>query len=219
MLGTLLKAGSSLIGGLLQGKQADKNIKLQKQFAQKGIQWKVADSLKAGIHPLYGLGANTISFSPVPVGGGLGGAISDMGQDISRAIDAGGTTEDRVLRKLQLERAGLENELLKSQIATARSAQIGPGSPVGANQPLPGQGIPDVFLPGIGKLRGNPKLSSGQDIENAYGDASSGLALVNLMNAFVDQLPGANPGLWPQMLRDAWNRRVSIGRSRMPVRR
>lgn len=49
------------IGGIFDSisdsKTAKENIKLQKQFAQTGIQWKVADAKKAGIHPVYALGA------------------------------------------------------------------------------------------------------------------------------------------------------------------
>ena len=35
-----------------------------KQFAKRGIQWRVHDAKKAGLHPLAALGAQTTSFSP-----------------------------------------------------------------------------------------------------------------------------------------------------------
>lgn len=211
MIGDLISAGSKLIGGFLQGKETDKNIKLQKQFAKKGIQWKVADSLKAGIHPLYGLGAQTHSFAPVAVGGGLGGAIADMGQDIGRAIDVGGSTEDRVLRKLQLERAGLENELLKSQIATQRSAQIGPGMPVVSGS----TGIADVRIPGFGTVKGDPNLSKAQALQDEYGEIIEGIGAVNFFNQILKQFPESNPGNWPGSIKKWWNDRSAIGRSRI----
>lgn len=137
MLGALLGAGASILGSMFSKKSADKanqqqaamaekNIALQKEFAQNGLQWKAEDARKAGIHPLYGIGAQTTSFSPVSVGSSLPdwSGLSDAGQNLGRAIDATRTAPQRVdaytqtLQGLNLERAGLENELLKSQIAS-----------------------------------------------------------------------------------------------------
>lgn len=135
MLGALIGAGASLLGGFLgqkqQNKMADKNIALQREFAQSGIQWKVEDARKAGIHPLYALGANTHSFSPVSVGSDLGSGIANAGQDIGRAMDATRSGSDRLtafqktVQDLSLQKMGLENELLASQIAKLRTT----GSP------------------------------------------------------------------------------------------
>lgn len=159
MLGALIEAGSSLLGGLLNrssaqdaNKQqmaiAQQNIALQKEFAQNGIQWKAADAAKAGIHPLYALGANTVSFSPVSVGStadsSMGNAVASAGQDIGRAMAASSSEKTRAaatLTALQLERGALENELLRSQIARMKG-QIGPGMPIPGqtNAVIPGQG-------------------------------------------------------------------------------
>jgi hypothetical protein len=99
-------------------------------MAQNGLSWKVADAKKADIHPLYALGSPTNSFSPsvIPMQNEMAG----LGQDIGRAIDAGLSKKGRVQRQLQelsLERAGLQNDLLRSQIARNNSAQLGPGMP------------------------------------------------------------------------------------------
>lgn len=65
-LGSIISAGASLVGGILGNKSnqkiAEQNAALQKEFAQHGISWKVADAKRAGIHPLYALGSNGISF-------------------------------------------------------------------------------------------------------------------------------------------------------------
>lgn len=45
-----------------------KNADLQKTFAKMGVQWRVNDAKKAGIHPLAALGAQTFSGSPISVG-------------------------------------------------------------------------------------------------------------------------------------------------------
>lgn len=116
------------------------NIANQKEFAQQGIRWKVADAQAAGLHPLAALGAQTSSFSNV-VGGDIPIAKTDfggMGQDIGRAIDAGSTQGERqdrmgqaIARTAQvfsLEKMNLENELLKSAVAKS-NAQLGPALP------------------------------------------------------------------------------------------
>lgn len=118
----------------------ERNIANQKEFAQQGIRWKVADATAAGLHPLAALGAQTSSFSNV-VGGNYEVPKSDfgsMGQDIGRAIEAGSTQGERsdrmgqaIARTAQvfsLEKMNLENELLKSQIAKT-NAQLGPALP------------------------------------------------------------------------------------------
>lgn len=150
----LISAGANLIGGLMgqsaqskaadaQREMAERNIALQKEFAQSGIQWKVADAKAAGIHPLYALGANTTSFSPVsvgsPSGSPLGDAISRSGQDLSRAVAAGSNSITRAATALSLENQGLQNELLRSQIRKL-NAQVAPPIPT-ANDPwnIPGQ--------------------------------------------------------------------------------
>lgn len=116
------------------------NIANQKEFAQHGVRWKVADAQAAGLHPLAALGAQTSSFSNV-VGGNYDipkTSFGDMGQDIGRAIDAGSTAAERKDRMgeavaktaqvFSLEKMNLENELLKTQLAKS-VAQLPPPFP------------------------------------------------------------------------------------------
>lgn len=158
MIGDLIGAAASLFGGIsgqkAQQKMAEQNIQLQKDFAQQGIQWKVEDAKKAGIHPLYALGAQTHSFAPVSVGDSLSAGISNAGQYLGRAANATATGSQRVnaiteaAQTLALEKAGLENELLRSQIRRNNQAGTPPPMPLpGTNWLIPGQGettIPDV---------------------------------------------------------------------------
>lgn len=138
MLGAIIGAGASIAGGLFQNNAAKQQAQLQKQFAKNGIQWKVEDAKKAGIHPLYALGAQTHSYTPQAVGD-MG--LSQAGQDISRAIDATRSKSDRLdafgktVQALQLQRMGLENELLGAQIAKTKQ---------GAAPPMPTSG--DAYL-------------------------------------------------------------------------
>ena len=158
MLGALISAGASLAGGLLgqksAEKNADKNIALQKEFAQSGIQWKVADAKAAGIHPLYALGASTHSYAPVSIGTPLADSIGKAGQFLGRAADASSSPTTRMgvigeqAAKLQLDNMALQNQLLASQIARVNQSGRTPGVPDAEQRWLiPGQGqtaLPDA---------------------------------------------------------------------------
>lgn len=138
-------AAGSLLGGSMSAQNqaaiAQQNYEHQKEFAQNGIRWKVADAKAAGIHPLYGLGASTSSYSPVSGYGGdfgVGEAASQFGQGIGRAVEAGMTKEERqrenakremnevfelALRRQELEQGAerikeskLRNQLMQNEV-------------------------------------------------------------------------------------------------------
>lgn len=149
MLETLIPAGLKIAEGFLNRSAAkDANEKAaaeraadrqaQFDYATKGIQWKAADARKAGLHPLFAMGASTTSFSPLAIGTpqseGMGSALSDAGQDISRAISATSTNTGRATayteaaQKLSLENASLQNQKLASEIAKL-NANANPAPP------------------------------------------------------------------------------------------
>lgn len=210
-VGPAIGAAANVIGGLF-GRDAQKdanaanaaaaaqNIKMQKEFAQKGIRWRVEDAREAGIHPLYALGAQTASFSPVNVGAvaetGLASGIANAGQDISRAVNATRTQPERdaavskTIQDLQLTKAGLENELLASQIAKLKSS-INPPMPTigGENVSLPEGKLDDrtPLVAGHKKLNLHPGWSDGQTFEDRWGEwggsaAGLGVMIADLLN-------------------------------------
>jgi hypothetical protein len=139
-----------IVGGIIDGKSEsaakhaqavnqaniDNNIALQKEFAQQGIRWKVEDAKAAGIHPLYALGANTLGFSPVSTGDVYSPArgMAEMGQDLSRAIQATRTNSERTqvaADSLRLRNMELQNELLQAQIAKMNQPGTPPARPDG----------------------------------------------------------------------------------------
>jgi len=156
---------ASLLGGLFSNKanaQAqERNTAMQREFAQMGIRWKVADAKAAGIHPLYALGASTHSYSPIAISDQLGPAMASAGQDYSRAMMAAASDRERrevearnfmlaaeqrsdarvaqqkaearsdAMFGMQVERNFLENQLLLEQINRLRSPGMGPGLPSG----------------------------------------------------------------------------------------
>lgn len=201
MIPQLIAAGASLAGGLAShftGKSAaNQQYQHQKEFAKSGIQWKVQDALKAGIHPLYAMGAQTTSYQPTSVGGSDFG-LPDAGQNIGRAIDATRSQPASAMAlrasAVQLDGLQLDNELkkvqLQSAIRLANQTQAHPALP-GINDvyPLPGQGdsgvissvppghetrAPQYTSPGLA-LAGRawkraPGTSDAQSWEDVYGD-------------------------------------------------
>lgn len=120
--GSVASIGSSIVGGLFgmagAAKTAkaireanEKNLAYQKEFAQNGIRWKVQDAQAAGLHPLIGAGAQGQSFSPSFVGDtSAGDGLANMGQNISRAVDATLTRKERE-EQLQIAKAEKIHEL------------------------------------------------------------------------------------------------------------
>lgn len=208
----LIPAAGNLISSFLGRSAADdqreaenqrfqQNLAYQREFAQSGIQWKVADARAAGIHPMAALGANTVSYTPMALGDIGADLRAKSGQDLGRAVAAVAPKEDRenetirAANALSLERAGLENELLRSQIARTRQ-QIGPPavtpntehSVFGGNVP-PGHelnrddwgknpnppehvGLKTPF----GVWLTNPETSDSQKWEDRYGDIAEEVA-------------------------------------------
>lgn len=101
-LGSIVSAVGSIAGGILGANSAQNvagmNYKAQKEFAQNGIRWKVEDAKRAGIHPLYALGASTQGYSPSGVytgDYGIADAAAHLGQGYERAQQAKMTKEER----------------------------------------------------------------------------------------------------------------------------
>lgn len=193
-LGNLVSGGLNYLTGRraqdLEQQRNAENIALQKQFAQQGIQWKVADARAAGVHPMFALGANTVSFAPQSLGDVGTEAMSRAGQDIGRAISSTQSLSTReknytaAAQALALEKGGLENELLKSQILREKRALM-PGGPAAAvSQLVPGQAS-SVVVPKSDKFEDRPRLAVGgrelvtdpgtsnaEDFEKRYGEMS-----------------------------------------------
>lgn len=159
MLGNIISAGASILGGFMNKSSADKsreatermaaeNIAQQREFAKNGLTWKIDDAIRNAdkIHPIYSMGSAGASFSPVtaafPADNSMGNAVASAGQDIGRAVNATATQGQRATaftaaaQAISLEKGQLENELLKQQLASqnARLRQNAtPPSPIGAD--------------------------------------------------------------------------------------
>ncbi len=200
MLPALIAAGASLAGGFMNSKankqaakaterNAVRNIELQKEFAQSGIQWKADDARKAGIHPLYAMGASTASFTPQTIGAvpdtSMGTAVASAGQDISSSINRTRTPSQRITaytetaQKLTLQKMGLENQMLGAQLAKINASQ-NPPMPTGGNDWLvpgqsgSGQATLKVPLPQTGYNPSAPHTEGGAVADVGYARTKTG---------------------------------------------
>lgn len=207
MLGSLISAGASLIGGLFGNQQKkegqEREIELQKEFAQNGLRWKVEDAQRAGIHPLAALGSSGAQYSPVGLGDNDSAAIgSSIGQDLSGAINATRTAPERAtalgskMEALGLERAGLENELLRAQILDITRPRVPPFPMADGAYNMPGQPASGVTKVAGVPVKHDSGWSDAQDVEDRYGDLvqmvyGAGVLGADGLKHIVDGLPAA----------------------------
>lgn len=179
-------------------KHADK---MQERYARNSITWRVEDAKRAGIHPLAALGNMGVSYQPFAVGGG-------EGQDLSRALMANMDANERREAALQeaerlrrrdamdaethalaMTRGGLENELLRSQIARANAGQVGPGVPGGGASAGAVNRVPSRVVVGS---EGQPERQPGNITEyqfSALGGDRFGLVPSEQMKERIEDSP------------------------------
>ena len=130
------------VAGLISGGQSSAsaerlnqlNYQHQKEFAQNGIRWKVADAKAAGLHPLAALGASTAQYTPATAIGDSPdwSFLADAGQSIGRAVDAKRTQQERVEQQqkqdaafaLKAENQKAENDLIRAQTASIQQDMV-----------------------------------------------------------------------------------------------
>lgn len=204
--GDLIAAGGSLLGGLLGAasnkKANEQNAALQREFAQNGIRWKVADAKAAGLHPLAALGVNTLSASPSYVGDtSMANAVSNMGQDIGRAVNSTRTNKERADKfaemqmrsmELDLQNKELNNQLISSEIARVRDNT--PPTPSGTlpNRDLAGQQpeiVEDMVLHPLNRVKSadDPAKEAGHLTEYTYSKTADGGLTPVMSSDFKDR--------------------------------
>lgn len=137
MWGSVIGAGISSLGSIAGGALANKGssgnigdqLAYQREFAQNGVRWRVADAKAAGIHPLAALGAQTISYNPIAVSSndyGVSEALGRMGQGIDRAIHAKALAEERALdselKRAQIANVNAQTDAVRAQAAASQAA-------------------------------------------------------------------------------------------------
>lgn len=209
----LISTGGNLLAGHM-GRQASsdagdanrraaeeasvRNAELQREFAQHGIRWRVQDAKAAGIHPLAALGAQLHSASPSFVGYqqeadmSMPTAMSNIGQDISRAVMAQATQEEKALKTLQIQSAQadiegryLDNAIKLQTLNSMNQAGTPPGLPSnsGLSSSLVGSGQGGAYVVEKAASRthsapGRPHEQVGQVSDVGFARTSTGLTPV-----------------------------------------
>lgn len=185
-LGNMIPNVIGDIGGLILGQKEgnrnrqqqdqanQQNYDLQKEFAQNGIRWKIADGIAAGIHPLAVLGAQGYSASPSYISHDRDDTSStfvrNMGQNISRAMAATSTMEEKMFKRAQLESMSIDNELKKTQLKKALMDLASPPLPSGSDN---GAGVMDNIWGKADKNQTSVELPTVPNM--AFSDTGSGL--------------------------------------------
>lgn len=200
MVTAAVSGGLDIAGGFIDDarnrRMADESADAQRQFAQHGIQWRVEDAKRAGIHPLYALGAQTHSFSPTVIGSNVGGAMSRAGQDVGRSIERGFDHESR-------KQAFLSNQLLMKQIERTEAER----------RLIEQQGLEIMTRRGENQSGGIPGLMQDPDAGLAVsGQQDSGLfqAVPPKRSTTIPGVPGIQAGP------EAWDQRFIQGTS-LPI--
>jgi len=153
----------------------DKNARLQREFAQNSIRWKVNDAKMAGIHPIYALGGQGTSFSPMYSSDAQTNpedqkwaALSEIGQGATRAIAANMSEPQKQMAALQLESAQLDNDIKRVELQRLMTPTPSAPLPAGAQNFIEGQGnsgpankIVNKPMERVTSLKGRPDLEPG----------------------------------------------------------
>lgn len=190
----------------------ERNVALQKEFAQQGVRWRVEDAKAAGVHPLFALGASGASYSPVTVmdAGPKYSPLQDamaMGQDVTRALMSTRTQSERDMMSLQMAalQADLDGKVIDNQIKLAelnKANAVGPAFPsAGSDNFIPGQGntplVKDKPLERVVSAPGRPAQEAGWRPDVSYSRTDTGLTPVvpeSLSESLEDDVIGK--ALW-----------------------
>lgn len=195
MLDSIIKGAGALIDAGVNWAWGEKQEDMQAKFARNAIQWKVKDAEKAGVHPLYALGAPTMSYSPVSIGGASN--FAEVGQDIGRAIGAGTPKAGQIsayeaqVQKLNLQGMGLDNEYKAAQLARLR------------NELLQKPALPPFTLPGDVSFQPGSQTPA-QKWQDQYGDVVE--SAVGVPSVIYDSFTNLDKWLGGKFLGSPWKR-------------
>ena len=204
IVGGIAGAAGSVVGGLLgnaaSAQASEQNYQAQKEFAQNGIRWRVADAKAAGLHPLAALGAQTPGYTPSAFVGDtswMGDAAQNLGQSIGRAAEAKMTAKERARERavadqsvaLSMETKRLQNQYLETQIQAQKqdmALQLARSAAMSVRT--------QQAVPGMPSLDGDGTVIAGQ--AQAYPTAGTKVKPVEVSTSLpgsTHQQAGLNP--------------------------
>lgn len=103
-VGAAASIGGGVLSSLLNRRAQERDRDFQREVLQNAVQWRTEDAKKAGLHPLYALGANvaTSSGSPQFIGDPVGPSLAEAGQNISNAIMRSQQSDERMKNQMDL---------------------------------------------------------------------------------------------------------------------
>lgn len=131
--------------------------------AKRGIRWRVKDAKKAGIHPLYAIGAPGVGQGILKSGGANdpGAGFQGAGAALGKYAQTQLLTERH---NADVAKTKAETDYINEQIKDAQAARDAQGQ----NQSGSGQEQMDVIHSPLGSNRPGPHTSA-QDMEDQYG--------------------------------------------------
>lgn len=127
-MGTAIGAGLGLLGGItgsfFNRDLSERQMAFAREMAQNGIQWRVEDARKAGIHPLYALGAPTFNAPNIMIEDPLPQAMRESGQQIGHAIGQMQSQSDKLITALQLDMLQSQARKLKAEAGIVEEQEL-----------------------------------------------------------------------------------------------
>lgn len=185
-LGAIIGGVAGAVGNYFAQKSAQKQANKNQRRAeahelnilQNQTQWRVQDAMKAGLHPLAALGMNPAQ-SSLGAGQVFGNNTdyASMGADLGRAVESMAKPEEKIVSQalqLSFEKQKLENEYVKTQVASQRmrnAQQAAPGK-IGMDPALNGSLKPEdgVRIPFTDYTVPFADKGIAQKVEDSWGE-------------------------------------------------
>jgi hypothetical protein len=165
-------AVGSLFGGSSGRGQATQNFLWQRRFAKNAVRWRAEDAKRAGLHPLWAMGASVPSFQPTVVG------QSDTGSSWSDAFtQAGNALNHFAMAKQNIKESEARIGLLEAQKNEIENSKIASDGQRGAQTFAASKQLAPVFTPLPGRTdkqawgRGAVPVEEGEKYGGEAGEA------------------------------------------------
>jgi len=159
ILPPLITGGMGMLGGILSNDynkdMMEDNRNFQREVLNNQLQWKVRDAEKAGIHPVYAMGAGTASTFPITLDDQMGPALREMGQGV-------GTAVSRLLDRQQREKHDMDMSLGAAQLAESDARRQMYLSEAARQRQTPAAPMPGMGVQREGQVSVGPVEIEGQ---------------------------------------------------------
>jgi hypothetical protein len=205
----LFGAIASIAGGLLGKSSADKANATNVDLAKNSIYYKVKDAQRAGVHPLYAVGAPTMQVNHMA--DPMGDAVSNAGKAVDNAVSS---NYEKQLQAKNLESIQADIDLKKAQsmgyIAEAKKASnLGRAVQTGRTA-----GNANSLKTASGGKLDVTGLTPADEFEQWFGSAGENYGVENLYHSLKKQAPKALDSLKARFQKEKPSRFRQIKKNR-----